>query len=414
MNATNRFRMNMAETLLLALLLAVVITTRGFCVSSNPTNESRSAPTETLGDERISPNLIQSHATSVKPKEDQSIQVNESLNSRIARLEDNLEQATEQISKRLDYQMKCSEQAMNSVNTSIAGATYALEIFSIVIAVFAVGLGIYIGVQVKNVANLTSENRSIHEIHLQIRDEVRKLDEKIKNNMTDLYNGLRNEETKTVVKRLCAVPEDIGNLFGVLASRELPNDLFVPFKEAYQSLSKDSPQYGQFEHDYLTLFFQHFPALALFDRDVGPQIEAAYPVTMDNSFENDITRYAREFLTVCVSDGILNHKDKIVKFFRSLSRSIHKNCSELHKEIYKTLSTKENRFATYSILKPEDNINELTLIYGQLIESDYKDASGNTESENLILNEIAKESGSKEKVEEKNESKETNSEGTAV
>jgi hypothetical protein len=64
---------------------------------------------------------------------------------------------------------------------------------------------------------------------------------------------------------------------------------------------------------------------------------------------------------------------------------------ELHKEIYKTLSTKENRFNFYSILKSEEKLKQTSKFYGQYILTDYKDASGNTESENLVLKEIAQE-----------------------
>jgi hypothetical protein len=68
---------------------------------------------------------------------------------------------------------------------------------------------------------------------------------------------------------------------------------------------------------------------------------------------------------------------------------------ELHREIYKTLSTKENRFNFYSILKSGKELKQISKFYGQYMLIDYKDASGNTNSEKLVLDEIAQETEGK-------------------
>lgn len=113
---------------------------------------------------------------------------------------------------------------------------------------------------------------------------------------------------------------------------------------------------------------------------------------MDSAFKNDIIKTSRDFLIVCMDDGILHWREKIKKYFLALSRSKHKDLPELHGEMYKTLSTKENRFNLFSIVNQQKELKELSKIYGQYILSDYMDVSGNTESEKLVLKEIAQES----------------------
>jgi len=127
----------------------------------------------------------------------------------------------------------------------------------------------------------------------------------------------------------------------------------------------------------------------LFDKDLGTEIESRYGLLMDASFANDIVKSSREFVTRCMDDSILHWREKMKAYFIALARSIHKDLAELHTEIYKTLTTKENRFNFYSILHSEAQLTAMAKIYGQHLLSDYKDVSGNTESEKLVLEEIA-------------------------
>lgn len=330
--------------------------------------------------------------------EHKQIQGYEPLVIEIKGLKEDLEQTKRQINEKLAYQMQCNENAINSVNTSISGASYALIVFTIIIAVVGIGLGFYMTLLERKVRNLTNENKSILQTHLKIKDDVERLDGHIKRNMAQLYDDLKKEETKAYLLRLVKVPEDIVNLTDILASRDIPTEYFSKLKEAYKSLSeiisKDAELY---EGAYRILFFQHFPSLAIFDNELQDGIEKAYSRLINSSFENDIIKTSREFIMVCIKDHILNYSEKIKKYFTALSRSKYKKYSELHRKIYEALSIKENRFDFYSILHSESELQEITKIYGQHMLTDYKDASGNTESQKLVLEEIAREVEQKKK-----------------
>jgi len=316
-----------------------------------------------------------------------------SLISEVNDLRKDLKDTKGEVNQKIAYQLRCNEQAINSVNTSISGASFALKIFAIIVAISAIGLGIYITRQVRNVTNLTRQNRSIHEMHLKIRDEVKQLDENIKNNLNKLYQDLRKEETKALISRLEIVPKDIANLGQILASRDIPMEFFPKLKEAYKALppQSESPEAGRYRTSYQLLFFQHFSASALFDEDLQNEMEMNYGVFMEASFENDIRKTSREFIAACATDGILNYREKIKKYFIALGKSRYAEYKELHRTIYETLSTKENRFNFYSILHSEEELGGIVVLYGQYILGDYKDAVGNTDSDKLVLKEIQEE-----------------------
>ena len=307
------------------------------------------------------------------------------LDNKIIGLEKQIRQTKEEIDKKLDYQMRCNDAALNSVNTSISGDSYALMLFGIIATLLGVALGLYITRQVKNVTHIAKQSKIVLGDHLKIRDEVRDLDEKIKTNMSELYNALKEEETKALVERLCEVPEDIGNLFDVLASRYISKEFFPQMKKAYQSLSDVSDGSG-----YILLFFQHFPSLAIFDEDLQGKFEAGYGMLMDGSFKNDILKTSEEFIKVTIKEGnILHFSEKIKKYFIALGQSKFKKYLELHKHLYNILATKENRFNLYSIFQQEAQLKETAKIYGRFLLDDYKNASGNTGAEVKILTNLA-------------------------
>lgn len=370
MENINRFGRNLKEIILLILLLAG-IATEAFCVVHNSTQNSD---------------------IDLEVSEDKQVEIYESLISEIHDLKADLKETKREIDNRFAYQMKCNEAAINSVNTSISGATLALTIVGIIVIVGGIVLGFYITLVERKVRNLTNENKSILETHLKIKDDVEKLDNHIKRNMAQLYDDLKKEETKVYVQRLVKVPKDIVNLADILASRDIPIEFFPKLKEAYKSLSEEtSEDLKLYETAYRMLFFQHFPSVAIFDNELQDGIEKAYSGLMQGSFENDIIKASREFIMVCIDGDILNYAEKIKKYFNALQKSKYAGYKELHSEIYRTLSTKENRFNLYSILHSEEALKGIAKIYGQLMLADYKDASGNTDSDKLVLKEIQEE-----------------------
>jgi hypothetical protein len=392
MKNRNRFAKKLKEIAFWIVILSTAITTKGLCTTNNSINDPSQELIESSEKRKANDNTEKQSDINLFLNEDKQKKVYESLIVEINDLKQDFEQTKKELEQKVSYQMQCNENAINSVNTSISGASYSIKIFGIIITIASIGLGTFITIQLKNVTKLTRQNKSIYEIHLKIRDEVKQLDANIKNNMSKLYDDLKREETKSLVERLVNVPEDIQNLFPSLASREVPKEMYTKFKEAYHKASTID------KGPYLTLLFQHFPSIVFFDKDIEKDIEASYAGRMDDSFKNDIINSTIEFLKVCLGTDILEYRDKIKKYFIALSKTKHKNLPELHREIYKTLSAKENRFNFYSILKSASELNQISKIYGKYMLSDYKDATGNTDSEKKVLSEIVQEVEQEKKI----------------
>ena len=331
------------------------------------------------------PETIEQQVSNLVPAADSQLSEPDQLELNsldIIELEKHIQQVKEEIDKKFDYQMRCNDIAMNSVNTSISGATHALAIFAIIVTFGGIILGVYISVQVKNVTNIAKQCKSV----LEIRDEVMALDENIKNNMSKLYSSLKEEETIALVERLCEVPEDVNNLFQILASRPLSAELFPQMKKAFQSLSGDLPGH-EGKDQYYILFFQHFAGLAIIDEDLQGEIENRLLELIQSCFRNDIIKASEDFIKVVAKD-ILGFSGKIKKYFIALQQSHFAEFTKLHDCIYNTLLTKENRFNLYFILQSDAMLKGLAIIYGQHLLSNYKDVK-NTEAESEVLTEIA-------------------------
>ena len=243
---------------------------------------------------------------------------------------------------------------------------------------------------------IAEESQTICDDHSQITAEVRALDENIKNNMRQLYNNLKREETIALVDRLNKVPEDVINIGPVLASRELSQEFFPKIKKTFQALSED-PTELNVKPVYLLLLFQHFGHLAIFDEDLQDELEASYIDLMRLCFKNDILRTSEEFIKVTAKEGgCLKFDRKIKKYFIALEHTLFARNLEIHKHIYTALDSKENSFNLYSIFASEAQLKELAAIYGKFLLADYRGDSRNTGLENRTLASIAEEIEPKE------------------
>ncbi len=296
-------------------------------------------------------------------------------------------QLKQEMQEKMTYQIQCNEKAISSVNTIISGASVAIQILTVVIAILGVALATYITFVEKKVQTLTNYSKSSVEENRTIEQTVKKLHFEIINNIEKLYNDLKKQETKSLVNRLVQVPEDIDNLFSILAAREMSPELFTDLKTAYISIKKDR----QNGFNYLILFFQHFPQIAMFDEDLAEEIESAYHNLMNSAFRNDILKTSRDFIYTCAQKGLLNYKERLNTYYKALSNSKHKDYSDMHIEIYKALPTKEEKFNLYDIIQSDSNLKDVASIYGKQLLDEYQDSSGNTESQKLVLQQITEE-----------------------
>lgn len=241
------FEKKLKEIILLIAVLSIGISTKGLSVLNNSTSENNRPMAKSLEKQTTSNNNLEKNDIDLGSFDNKQTKLYESLVVEINELKEDLVQTKKEIKEEVAYAIQFNENAINSVNTSISGASYLLVVFTTIFGVVGIVFGLYITLVERKVRSLTNESKSILENHLKIKEDVEKLDKNINKNMSELYNKLKIEETKTLAERLVKVPEDILNLFDNLASREVPNELFPQFKEAYQKV-KCTPASGHLSY----------------------------------------------------------------------------------------------------------------------------------------------------------------------
>ena len=184
--------------------------------------------------------------TAATPKQD-SI-----LNNKINKLEIQLNEFKKETKDELnsfDAKQKIAEEtftltdrAFNGISNQLSAAMYVLAI----IGVFGVILGVYINNKAKQVGEI---KKNVEET----LGKIERINDGINNNKEEFYKEIKRNETLSFLDRLIEVPEDIINIFPILASRKLQKNDFSKFTQAYHK-SKECER-GDLINYYQELLF---------------------------------------------------------------------------------------------------------------------------------------------------------------
>jgi cell division protein FtsL len=216
-------------------------------------------------------------------------------------------QILEENQKILEQRQEASDAVNNRISNQISSATYALEIFSVLVTIAGIVLAWHIDSSYKKIR--------------KIRQEVNSTKKYIDNNNEELFKRLERNETLGGLQRLLAVPEDIDNKLTWLFSRDLHAEDFNILKQAYSSEGLDE----HVKESYIPVFMQHFPYQTLAD-------EVTYPKAVDSllnlrgMFRRDVENLFKGILKYIKINGIDNEASKIVirNFIKGLYASKHK------------------------------------------------------------------------------------------
>nr|WP_315158092.1 hypothetical protein [uncultured Flavobacterium sp.] len=295
---------------------------------------------------------------------------------------DDLERKLEYQSNQINSQAGMLDTAFDGVSTELGASSNSISMFSIIIAILSIGLGLYITKIEKSIKTMVEDSETLMQKNIEIKKNVEALSDKITKDSGGLYKIIRNEESNHLLDRLISVPEDILNLFYSIASRDLEEQHFFKLKEAYLQI-KDDDAYSE---DYLTLLFQHFTGLSLLDEDIRLEFLNNIKVSLKNSFKSDIVKSSKDFFDTIVEQEIDNYKSEINKFVEGICESTFSDREEIYFQINNSVNSRELKFNIYKNIdvKPE------TLIFrkkfGQLIlDYDYIDL---TPDEEIIVEKI--------------------------
>jgi hypothetical protein len=308
---------------------------------------------------------------------------------RISQLENqigSLQQKIKELNQDNDCQKQLIQTSNSGVSTQLTAATWTVGIIAVFITVILFVLGGYVSYKVKKSSDTLKENEELLGKQHIIKKEIDELNTLIKENLDGLYLRIKNEETKHLILRLKNVPEDIANLSEALLSRELVKEYYSPIKESYLLL-KNTHQTITDSIGYMTLFFQHFAGLALFDPDINKTLEEEYTRLIPSSFKNDILKTTGDIITACVDNGLSSQKDKLNSYLKAIVTSKYSELEELYKTIFEKLIGKENQFLLYELMDKGPLLEKVRYSYGKMLKKAYGQ-SQNTETQKLILKEI--------------------------
>ena len=221
-----------------------------------------------------------------------------------------------------------------------------LGIFTIFLTILGIFLALYINNQYKKIKN--------------IKNIVEKTREYIDNHNNDLYERIKRNEVESYLKRLEIVPEDVVNLVEILCSKNLLVEDYLPLKKAFLKLENATGT--QYERNYVTLFTQHFPYLAVNDAEIRAVIINYINLgIMDGMFYVDIINYFDGILRYLNESGLSTEENK--KIIKDLFFNYYSSKYREDKRINRDINSSIEKY----------NINKMLLID---IASDKKIDSG--------------------------------------
>lgn len=266
------------------------------------------------------------------------------------------------------------------VSGQIGSATYFIEIVAIILTILSVVAGIYLERLRRNVSAMSQESATLVQRNIQIKEETEMLSKMIKTDVKNTYKLIRNEESNHLLERLISVPEDITNLFSVMASRDLEDEHFPQMKEAFFQVENNDEDN---KDRYLILFFQHFSGLSILDNDLNHIFLSKIHVGFAGAFKNDAVKSAGDFFNAIVKKEIQKSRNEINSYVKSLCKTKFSSNEAVYFAIINEMKSRELKFALYDTIDKIPETLDFRKMIGNLI-LDYKFENLNKQEEAII------------------------------
>jgi len=296
----------------------------------------------------------------------------------------NIIKTVESQGRSIDSQTGMIDTAFDGVSAQLSASSYAIGIVGLIVTIIVVFLGVYVKRVSDNVQSLTHDNEELLKRSIVVKNDVEALSAKIVNDSTGLYKMIKTEESNHLLDRLIEVPEDVGNLFRNLATRDLEDEHFLKLKEAYIQLTGDTED--KYHNLYARIFYMNFTGKTAFDDVLSPLFFERLEDSLLGAYENDAVKASSDFFNSVISAGINDSRQKINVYVKNLSQSKFSENEAVYFAINNVLQTRESKFSLYNSIIPEDINLNFRKEFGRLIVGyAYEELS---ELENITINHI--------------------------
>lgn len=270
---------------------------------------------------------------------------------------DNTNQSIEDIYKQIESISYCVNvqkdlisQEQSVIENSMSATNNMLTVCSIIIAIVGLALGWYINRKEKKVQSLLEqveakkkEVEKLEEITTNTKKEIVELNDSINNDIEGLYAKLRQEETKSLMKRLVYEPLDITNVSQSLLARYIDASNFKYLITAYKKFKEtdiktNNQLISRPQQEYLIQFFQHFCGQAISHELVRDDLMQFFPTAFECAFKSDVINSTNSLITCLNKDNNFDKTNILYDYLYALINSKHKDC----KEAYEIIISKYN------------------------------------------------------------------------
>lgn len=271
-------------------------------------------------------------------------------------------------------------QSNEGIANQISSATNYLTIWGLLFGFLGIGLGIYVTWMQSRTSRLLNQSRAILEEQQRIQSQVEATRKLIETDLTGLYKKLQEEEINYLLNRLKHFPEDIGNLFGILATIELPQKYYIDYKIIMANAAKSENEKVKEKFDSLIkIGVQHFSKNILNDNEIRPLVFDRFQKIINGFFTHEILSFTDSFADYILNKGISNNIDLSKKFLLVFERDEERYFApkEYHEReypdiiniLFQKLATKDRQIEYFELLKDEEKLIKFKVEYQKLLDA---------------------------------------------
>lgn len=236
--------------------------------------------------------------------------------SEIVELDSKISKLESEVSKR----DKNFESTIDHISCQLSSTNILLMTFSVITALVAIGLGVYITAQVNTVKEVLN---SIKQTQKEVNDTKKDIDtiyHNLFNDISQLYSDIINEEVNWILKKLEEDPAAISLYESSLLSKDLTaahypilKDLYIKLRSYHYSETNDEDK-----KIYLAIFFKYYIFEAIKDSDIKQDLVNNFDTCFDILMNSEIKKSTITLLEKANYD-IDKYYDALRKLFISIS-----------------------------------------------------------------------------------------------
>lgn len=249
---------------------------------------------------------------------------------------DQLQHRVESLHSLIDSSYSVISNEIASSNNYLTVISIVIGVVSLFLTVIGFGIGYYINSlckKVKDAENTISEKERIIK---DLSHAVKETDDKITNDLESIYNRLRREELKAILKRLETEPLDICHYQSILLANDLEDVMFESLYRAYQKLKASgnadrgaSIFESSYKNKYLLVFFQHYLCQSLLNVDLREDIIKFFEEGCRCAFERDMIKCTNDLCKALNELKFPKRVDVMCEYLIAVNKSEFKSLTSI-------------------------------------------------------------------------------------